>query len=74
MQLQRELQYGILILWWTVTGAALGWLLDGNKADKACAILLIVTLISAHQLSYDNLGLAIERHMNNFKMEIDRIF
>lgn len=74
MDFSDEVQYGILVAWWSMAGAALGWLVDGSKADKAVATLLVVVLISAHQLAYDNLGLVIERQVQEFKMEMQRLF
>ena len=74
MDLAREIQLGILVIWWAGVGAALGWLIDGGKADKATALLLAFSIISAHELSYNNLGLAVERQIKHFQLEMDKLF
>lgn len=74
MDLQREVQFALLIGWWTAAGATLGWLFDGNKADKCSAVFVMVTLISAHNLSYNNFGLAVERQIRDFQQEMNHLF
>lgn len=74
MDLSAEIQFAMLIAWWGMAGAALGWLVEGNRSDKATAALLAVTLLSAHNLSYNNLGLAVERNIRHFQQEMNRLF
>ncbi|GEM_PF-2787042 len=74
MDLRYEIQLAILVVWWGAAGAMLGWLMEGNKADKASAVLALTILISAHQLAFDSVGLTLERQVRHFKMEVDRLF
>lgn len=74
MDLAYEIRLGILVTWWGCVGAAFGWLIEGHKADRATAVLLAILVVTAHNLAYDNIGLAVERQIREFKMEVDGLF
>ena len=66
----QEIQLGILVAWWTMTGAALGHLLRGSPRDITIAILFAFTLLCAHRLTDDNVKLNFRNTVHGIQQKL----
>jgi hypothetical protein len=69
LDLPTEVQYVILVSWWTGVGASLGHLLTGTRGEIWIALLLVFTLFCTHRLLDDRIGWAFKKSVHSLQLK-----